>query len=189
MFYIRFFWKRKLKSKLERRLTWKKCCSKEDGDIFLRWQVAEHEAMASSYSRGDFHWIWGRIHSWKGWLVTRTDWPGWWWSHHPWRYVTISSGTWFSGGLVKSGRWMDLKILRIFSNLNNPMILWSCNSRNLFCGILRYLVFYLLLLQNLISLELVYCQNKDCSQSWTPHSGNCNWIFAALDCFFSSWYW
>jgi len=54
--------------------------------------------------------------------------PGRWLSHHPWRYSrNVKMWHWgtCSVGMLGMGRWMDLVILEVLSNLNVSTILWS----------------------------------------------------------------
>lgn len=94
-----------------------------------RWQVIECKAMASSCTSGCLDRILGRISSQKGRWGTGTGYQGKWWNLLPWRCSgdmwTWHLGTWFRDGLIVLGGWLDLLILRAFSNINDPVIQWN----------------------------------------------------------------
>jgi len=75
--------------------------------------------MASSCTRGGPGWVLGTICSQKEWQCIRTDCPGRWWGHCPWRCSrTVEMWHW---GTWWDGLGLDLGILEVFSNLNGSM--------------------------------------------------------------------
>lgn len=63
----------------------------------------------------------------KHWSREGTGYPGKWLNHHPHRYLKDMLmwllGTWFRGGFGSVGLMVGLDALKMFSNLNDAMIL------------------------------------------------------------------
>lgn len=85
---------------------------------FLRWQVIRWEEMDSGCSWGGLDSISGRIYLWRRWPDVRTGCPGRRWS--PWRYLRHG----LVMGLRRSGWWLDLVIMNVFSNLDDSIFMY-----------------------------------------------------------------
>jgi len=112
-------------------ITWKEVVSEAGAGLFSQVTVIGWEVMALTCTRRGAGWISERISSEKEWWGTGTCCPGRWWSHHPWRYSRSMEiwhwGTWLVGMMGMSW-WLDWMILEVFSNRNESVILWYCDT-------------------------------------------------------------
>lgn len=97
---------------------------------FLKWQVRGCEEMVWSCASRGLDWTFGRVSSWRLEKVTRGNrraptLEGIW---KMWGYGTTGYGLMM--GLNRSGWWLKLVILKVFSHLDGSMTVWFYNSMN-----------------------------------------------------------
>lgn len=119
---------------------------------FLRWKIIGHEITVSSCIRGGLEWTLGRMSSLREYKESSTGMG----CPKKWRSCIQEMRRWSIKryGLVmrfsRSGWWLDLMTVKIFSNLDDSVTLWFCEllqavqlqmpDMNLTQGIQNYLL-------------------------------------------------